>query len=99
MAHGWAGVKEMYLDIYAWRFAASGYAVLVFDHRNFGESQGVPRQEINPYQQIQCYRDAITYLQSQQSVDPHRIGLWGTSYSGGHVLVLGAIDPRVKCIV
>ena len=32
-------------------------------------------------------------------VDADRIGVWGSSYSGGHVLVLGAIDRRVKCVV
>jgi fermentation-respiration switch protein FrsA (DUF1100 family) len=99
MAHGWAAVKEMYLDIYASKFAAAGYTVLVFDHRNFGGSEGLPRQEINPHQQIETYRDAISYVQSLPSVDADRIGVWGTSYSGGHVLVLGAIEPRAKCIV
>jgi len=32
-------------------------------------------------------------------VDPERIGLWGTSYGGGHVVYVAASDKRVKCIV
>ena len=99
MTHGWSCLKEFYLDKYAELFAQHGFFVLVYDQRNFGESEGEPRQEIDPWQQIRDYRDAITFLQTQGSVDPRRIGIWGTSYSGGHVLVVSAIDKRVKCVV
>ena len=99
MAHGFAAIKEMYLDKYAEIFASSGYAVLVFDQRNFGDSDGEPRQEIDPVTQVRDYRHAITFVQTQEIVDPTRIGVWGTSYSGGHVLVVAAIDRRVKCVV
>ncbi len=98
MAHGFSAVKEMYLDRFAEVFAASGLAALVFDHRNFGASDGEPRQEIDPWQQINGYRDAITYVESLSATDANRIGVWGSSYSGGHVLVLGAIDRRIKCV-
>jgi len=99
MAHGFSAVKEMYLDRFAETFAAAGLAAVVFDNRNFGASDGEPRQEIDPWQQVRDYRDAITYAQSLPETDPDRIGIWGSSYSGGHVLVLGAIDRRVKCVV
>ncbi len=71
----------------------------MFDNRNFGASGGEPRQEIDPWQQIRDYRDAITYAESLAETDPNRIGIWGSSYSGGHVLVVGAGDRRVKCVV
>jgi len=99
MAHGYSAVKEMYLDKFAEIFAASGLGAIVFDNRNFGASDGEPRQEIDPWQQIRDYRDAITFARTLRSVDSDRIGVWGSSYSGAHVLVIGAIDRRVKCVV
>jgi fermentation-respiration switch protein FrsA (DUF1100 family) len=99
MAHGFSAVKEMYLDSFAEAFATGGLGALVFDNRNFGASDGEPRQEIDPWAQVRDYRHAITYAQIRPEVDADRIGVWGTSYSGGHVLVVGAIDKRVKCVV
>jgi hypothetical protein len=99
MAHGYSAVKEMYLDRFAEAFAGAGFVTLVFDNRNFGGSDGQPRQEIDPWQQIRDYRDAITFCCSLLDSDPQRIGIWGSSYSGAHVLVVGAIDRRVKCVV
>src|ERR671914_2857393 len=99
MAHGFSAVKEMFLDDFAGAFAAGGLGALVFDNRNFGASDGEPRQEIDPWAQVRDYRDAITWVRTRSEVDAERIGVWGSSYSGGHVLVLGAIDRRIKCVV
>jgi uncharacterized protein len=98
MAHGFSAVKEMYLDRFAEVFADAGLAALVFDNRNFGASDGEPRQEIDPWAQVRDYRHAITYAATRPKVDERRIGIWGSSYSGGHVLVVGAIDRRVRCV-
>ena len=83
MAHGFSAVKEMYLDAFAERFAAAGLAALVFDNRNFGASDGEPRQEIDPWAQVRDYRHAITFAATLPEVDADRIGVWGSSYSGG----------------
>src|SRR5699024_3356803 len=99
MFHGFAALKEMYTDDIAKQFAKNGYVVFLFDNRNFGESDGQPRQEINPWQQIEDYRHVITYATTYDFVDEERIGIWGTSLSGGHTLVVSAIDRRVKCVV
>jgi fermentation-respiration switch protein FrsA (DUF1100 family) len=99
MAHGFSAVKEMYLDRYAEVFSAAGLATLAFDNRNFGASDGAPRDEIDPWQQVRDYRHAITWLGRQPHINHERIGVWGSSYSGGHVLILGAIDRRIKCVV
>ncbi|MCE0761325.1 alpha/beta hydrolase [Pseudonocardia kujensis] len=99
MAHGFSAVKEMYLDAFAEVFAAAGLNALVFDNRNFGASDGEPRQEIDPIAQVRDYRHAITYAGTLDEVDATRIGVWGSSYSGGHALVVGAIDRRVKAVV
>jgi cephalosporin-C deacetylase-like acetyl esterase len=99
MAHGYAGVKENGLEPFARAFAEDGFAVLVHDHRTFGASDGTPRQDVDPWQQIADWRRAISFLESLPEVDPGRIGLWGTSYAGGHALVLGATDRRLRCVV
>jgi uncharacterized protein len=99
LAHGYSAVKEMYLDKYAEIFAAAGLGALVFDNRNFGASDGQPRQEIDPWAQVRDYRHAITYATTLSEVDNDRIGVWGSSYSGGHVIVVAAIDRRVKAVV
>jgi uncharacterized protein len=99
MAHGFSAVKEMYLDSFAEHFCAAGLAAVVFDNRNFGASDGEVRQEIDPWVQVRDYRHAITWTRMQREVDAEHIGVWGSSYSGGHALVVGAIDRRVKCVV
>jgi fermentation-respiration switch protein FrsA (DUF1100 family) len=99
MSHGFSAVKEMYLDRFAEAFARAGLASLVYDNRNFGASDGEPRQEIDPWAQARDYRSAITYATTLPELDSERIGIWGSSYSGGHVLTVGAIDRRVKCVV
>src|SRR3954471_21549110 len=78
MAHGFSAVKEMYLDAYAEVFAGAGLNALVFDNRNFGASDGEPRQEIDPWAQVRDYRHAITYTGTLSESDD-RIGVWGSS--------------------
>jgi fermentation-respiration switch protein FrsA (DUF1100 family) len=98
MAHGFSAVKEMYLDRFADAFADAGLAAILFDNRNFGASDGEPRQEIDPWQQVSDYRDVITHALTLPETDGARIGVWGSSYSGAHVLVLGATDRRIRCV-
>lgn len=99
MAHGFSGVKEMRLDAFAEVFCGAGLAALVYDHRGFGDSEGEPRQEINPWSQARDYRYAISWLGNRPEVDPDRIGIWGSSFSGGEVMVVAACDRRVKAAV
>ncbi len=99
MAHGTSATLTMVADMYAEAFCRAGLAVLLYDHRNLGRSGGEPRQEINPWIQARGYRDAISFVETLERVDPHRIALWGDSYSGGEVIVVGAIDRRVSAIV
>src|SRR3984893_296583 len=99
IAHGFSAVKEMSLDSFAEVFNGAGLNVLVFDNRNFGASDGEPRLEIDRWAQVRDYRHAITYAGTLPEVDATRIGIWGSSYSGGHVLVAAAIDRRVTAVV
>ncbi len=98
MAGGWCYVKELVQPHYAEMFAAVGIAALLFDYRNFGASGGERRQHIDPAWQIEDYKNAISFAETLPEIDPLRIGAWGLSYSGGHVLVVAASDPRVRCI-
>jgi uncharacterized protein len=99
LAHGYAGVKEHGLERFARTFAETGFVALVHDHRNFGASDGAVRHDIDPWRQIADWRRAISFLESLPEVDATRIGVWGTSYAGGHVLVLGATDRRIRAVV
>jgi hypothetical protein len=100
MAHGFSAVKEMFrLSSYAECFEEAGFVTLVFDFRFLGASDGNPRGQIISHEQQEDYRNAITWLSLQPEVDGDRIGVWGTSYAGGHVLHLAAFDRRIKVVV
>jgi cephalosporin-C deacetylase-like acetyl esterase len=99
MAHGYAGVRDHGLEPFARAFAEAGFVVLLHDHRTFGASDGLPRQDVDPWQQIADWRRAISYLESRPEVDADRIGLWGTSYASGYAIVLGATDRRLRAVV
>lgn len=57
------------------------------------------RQVVDPYDQIRDIANCLDYLQGVGQIDADRIGLWGSSYGGGHVAYMAAHDPRVKAIV
>jgi len=99
LTHGLSGLIDLGLAAYAEHFVAAGFACLAYDHRNWGRSAGWPRCESDPWQQVGDLRDAISFARTLPNVDGNRIGLWGTSYAGGHVLTVGALDPRVRCLV
>ena len=99
MAHGFSAVKEMCLPDLAELLSASGLAVLLYDHRNLGESEGEPRQEINPWAQTVDYQHALAWLGNRPEVDSSRLGVYGSSFSGGEVLVLGSVDASIRAVV
>ena len=99
MVHGTSATVTMVADKYAGVFSHAGLAALLYDHRNYGRSEGEPRQEINPWIQCRGYLDAVKFAETLDGIDPERIALWGDSYTGGQIIVVGAIEPRVKVIV
>ncbi|NQT79626.1 MAG: alpha/beta fold hydrolase [Candidatus Aminicenantes bacterium] len=98
MGHGLGGTKAAGLESYAIRFQESGFAVFVFDYRHLGESEGEPRQLIWIPYQLEDYSAAVNYARSLKEINPARIALWGTSLSGGHVIVIAARDENIACI-
>lgn len=100
MAHGYsATIEGMVADNYAEVFSNTGFAVLLYDHRNLGISEGEPRQELNRWTQARGYRDAIDFAVTLPELDPERIGLWGDSMSGDVAIFVAAMDHRVKTVV
>lgn len=98
MAHGLGGTRAASLEPYAYRFAAGGFFVVLFDYRYLGDSGGEPRQLVSIECQLEDWREAISFARSHPGVDPARIGLWGCSLSGGHVIVAAARDKRIAAI-
>lgn len=100
MHHGFSAVKEGYPEhFFEDYFAAAGFGVLTYDPRNLGESGGRVRQEIDPFQQVADFRDAITFALTLPGVDPNRIGVWSASYGGGTAIQALAMDHRVRCLI
>ena len=99
MAHGMAAEKSFRLPAYAERFASAGIAVLVFDYRCFGESDGEPRNLVNPYRHVRDYQAAIAHARALPGIDAERIAVWGTSFAGGHVLVAAAREQGIKAVI
>lgn len=99
MAHGFSATRADGLPAYAERFAAAGFAVLLFDYRHFGDSGGEPRQLISPSAQRDDYRAAVAFARTLPGIDAQRIALFGSSFSGGHVVVVAAGDERIAAVV
>ncbi len=99
MAHGFSGTRDEALPGYAEAFCDAGYAVVVFDYRYFGASSGQPRQLLDIARQQDDYRAVIEWARHADGIDPDRIVLWGSSFSGGHVIEVAATDPRIAAVI
>ncbi|MFE6195793.1 alpha/beta hydrolase [Streptomyces sp. NPDC057838] len=99
MAHGFGAVRALRLYAYAERFAAAGYAVVVFDYRTFGESEGEPRQVLDIAMQHEDWRAALRYAKSLEGIDHTRVVAWGTSFSGGHVITIAGRGEPLAAVI
>jgi fermentation-respiration switch protein FrsA (DUF1100 family) len=99
MAHGFSATREQRLDAYAERFRTAGLGVLLFDYRHFGASGGEPRQLLDIGRQQADFRAGVAYARATNWVDPGRVALFGSSFSGGHVLVVAARDAQIAAVV
>ncbi|KAE8411363.1 Alpha/Beta hydrolase protein [Aspergillus pseudocaelatus] len=79
------GSKKNFLDKFAEWFQQAGFAVLVYDNRNWGASDDA--------------HDVVTYASKRLDVDESRIIQWGSSFSGGAAIIAGAVDPRIKAVI
>lgn len=99
MANGFSGTMDWILPSFAEKFSSAGIAVLLFDYRHLGESDGEPRQLVDIDKQRADLRAAIELARSQPNIDPERIALWGTSLGGSHVVEVASEDPRIAAVV
>ena len=99
MAHGFSATRADGLQPYAERFAAAGFGVVLFDYRGFGDSGGEPRQVIDIRRQQEDYEAAVRFAGRQDWVDPERVALFGSSFSGGHVVDVASRDHRIAAVV
>jgi len=98
IGHGFSFVKEALVEEGGY-FSRAGYITLAIDYRSFGESEGEPRGQLFPLNEVEDYRNAISYLQTRDEVDPERIGIWGTSFGGAVVIYTAAFERRAKAVV
>lgn len=97
MAHGTSATTTMVANAYAEAIHDAGFSVLLYDHANFGNSDGAPRYEINPWIQGRGFRDAVNFLREELNIA--KVALWGDSYAGGIALVAAALIPDIAAVV
>lgn len=93
MAHGFGALKSWGLPAFAERFVNAGFAVYLFDYRGFGNSGGQPRNVVDGKEHVKDWIAAVDAVRQRTDVDGQRVGIWGTSYSGGAVLAVAAQKP------
>ena len=98
LGHGF-GIRKESLVVEAQHLCDAGYVVLAIDYRTFGESGGEPRGQLFPLNEVEDFRNAISYLQEHEAVDAERIGIWGASFGGAVVIHTAAVDRRVRAVV
>jgi hypothetical protein len=98
LCHGYTGVRNLYLPDIARVLTDAGYAVLTFDYKGWGDSEG-PLNRLAPYSRVADVQAALSFAAVQPEIDADRLGIYGTSYGGATVVFVAAIDPRVKCVV
>ncbi|WP_166903891.1 alpha/beta hydrolase [Mycobacterium sp. DL440] len=99
MAHGFGGTMDSGLEPFAECFGAAGLDVVAFDYRGFGASDGKPRQSVSVERQMTDYGAAIAVAQQLPGVDRSRVVLWGSSFSGSHVLRVAAQCADVAAVI
>ncbi|KAI0457466.1 Alpha/Beta hydrolase protein [Xylaria acuta] len=96
---GFNVTRDVLLPRIAQYFQLQGITALVYDPRSIGSSDGMPRNDINPAQQVTDYHDALTFLKTDGRVDPERIVYWGFSFGGAVALAAAALDKRAKAVI
>lgn len=99
MAHGFGAEKAFGLPAFAEVFAAHRMAVFLFDYRCFGGSEGIPRNYVSPSRHLADWQAAVAHVRKLPDVDAERMALWGSSFSGGHVLVTAARTRKIRAVV
>ena len=99
MAHGLGGIKELWIDKFAEFFCKNGYDCFLFDYRNYGESGGNKRQLVNVKDQLTYWNSAIEFVKNNLNIKTKNIILFGSSFSGGHVIKLLSERNDIKMAI
>jgi fermentation-respiration switch protein FrsA (DUF1100 family) len=99
MGHGFAGTRDTGLGFVAERFARRGLAAFAFDYRRFGVSGGLPRQLVDPWQELEDWKAALAFVRASDRVDGTRVAVWGSSLGGGLALITAAKDGDIRAVV
>lgn len=90
LIHGGGATHAMMLDQYERWFSAAGFAVLAFDFRHLGESDGEPRQLMSLSRYFEDIDAALAFIRTRPELDARRVALWGTSFGASHVVATAA---------
>ena len=99
MGHGITLTRRDGIPAFARRFAATGYNVVAFDYRHWGDSDGHPRGWFSLGRQQRDWRAAVAFARQLDGVDPGRVVLWGFSLSAGMALKAAAADPEIVAVI
>ena len=99
LGHGLGATREMRLDAFAERFAQAGIAALAFTYRHFGDSAGQPRQLLSIKRQLADWDAAIAHVKARPDVDGTRVAVWGSSFGGGHAIIVASRHPELRAAV
>lgn len=99
LGHGLGATRDMRLDAFAERFAQAGIAAVAFTYRHFGDSGGTPRQLLSIKRQLADWDAAIAHVKTRGDVDGTRVAVWGSSFGGGHAIVVAARHPELRAAV
>jgi hypothetical protein len=96
---GWLGLADAKLyQPYHEAFTAAGFAVLIFDYRGFGDSEG--EKGISPAGQIEDWRNAIAYMRARDDMDADRAAIFGSGGTGGgNAVVVAASESEVRATI
>jgi fermentation-respiration switch protein FrsA (DUF1100 family) len=93
-----SGIKEQTSGLYAKAMSEKGYVTLAFDNTSYGESEGTPRFDENPFAKSEDIKSAVTFLSTLEEVDVDKIGAIGICAGGGYVAYTAATDKRIKAV-
>jgi dienelactone hydrolase len=99
LGHGLGATREMGLGAFAERFARAGIAALTFTYRHFGDSGGQPRQLLSIKKQLADWDAAIAHVKTRSDVDGTRIAVWGSSFGGGHAIIVASRHPELRAAI
>ncbi|KAF9784886.1 hypothetical protein IL306_006065 [Fusarium sp. DS 682] len=94
-----SGTRDHFLPDFAARFNAAGYGALAFDNRCLGDSEGLPRDEVDPLLQTRDYLDVYNYAAAHPDVDSSKIVYWGSSMSGGNAICAAVMNRSIAGLI